>query len=225
MKSCQYNACNISFLQVLYQVNKKLSTICYNCFIHVGIVDLDGQLPCRPSNKPHHNGGAIHCYSCMVVANQWAQPPGASSEGVGQGRSSRVLFSLRMRLRKKNISLHKQIYFIILHPSRLFRHQNDGITLSPRPPPVESPCLSLLHHTHVFLVGCCIWNIDRQPFKFKTMKFFIFNFFVAQFAAPNNGMASAPYVLPRSCALPNIPPTVNADFWLVVVLSDQKMAT
>jgi hypothetical protein len=52
-----------------------------------------------------------------------------------------------------------------------------------------------------------------------------FFFVVAQFAAPNNGMVSAPHVPPRSCALPNIPPTPNANFWLVVVLSNQKMAT
>jgi hypothetical protein len=40
-----------------------------------------------------------------------------------------------------------------------------------------------------------------------------FIFFFAQFAAPNNGMASAPHVPPRSCALLNIPPTANTNFW------------
>jgi hypothetical protein len=48
------------------------------------------------------------------------------------------------------------------------------------------------------------------------MTFVYFYFFVAQFAAPNDGMASAPHIPPRSCALPNIPPTTNANFgWLL----------
>ncbi len=65
--------------------------------------------------------------------------------------------------RKKIYS--QRIYFSILHSSRLFRHQNNWIMLSPRPPPVEYPCLALLRNARVFLVGCCIWNINRQPFK------------------------------------------------------------
>jgi hypothetical protein len=55
---------------------------------------------------------------------------------------------------------------------------------------------------------------------------FIFIFVVAQFGTPNNGMAFVPHtLLPRLCTLPNIPPTANTKFWLVVVLSNQKMAT
>jgi hypothetical protein len=54
---------------------------------------------------------------------------------------------------------------------------------------------------------------------------FFFYFFVAQFATPNNGMASAPHILPSSCTFPNISPTANANFWLIVVMSNQKMAT
>jgi hypothetical protein len=50
-------------------------------------------------------------------------------------------------------------------------------------------------------------------------------FFFAQFAAPINGTASAPQVLPRLSALLNISPTANSKFWLIVVLSVQKMAT
>ncbi len=147
---------------------------------------------------------------------------GASSEGVGQGRSLRVLFSLTMRLRKKK-SIHNRFILLFYIPPDSFAKKNDGITLSPCPPPVESPRLSLFHHASVFLVGYCIWNINRQPFK-ATM-FFIFYFFVAQFAAPNDGMASAPHVWPRLCTLTNISSTANANFWLVVVSSDQKMAT
>ncbi len=62
---------------------------------------------------------------------------------------------------------------MILHPSRLFCYQNNEITHSLRSSPVKSLCFSLLHHAHMFLVGCCIWNIDQRPFK--ATKFFIFS--------------------------------------------------
>jgi hypothetical protein len=38
-------------------------------------------------------------------------------------------------------------------------------------------------------------------------------------------MAPARHILSRSCAHPSIPSTANTNFWLVVVLSNQKMAT
>jgi hypothetical protein len=37
----------------------KLSTLGYRSLIDVGIVELDGQLPCQPSNKHHHHGVAF----------------------------------------------------------------------------------------------------------------------------------------------------------------------
>ncbi len=49
------------------------------------------------------------------------------------------------------------------------------------------PCLC---HANVFLVGCCIWNIDRQSFKATT--FFLFYFIAAQFATPNDGIIWRP---------------------------------
>jgi hypothetical protein len=55
----------------------------------IGIVDFDGQLPCQPSNKPRNHGGTVRRNSGMDVANQPTPSPGASSEGVGQGRSLR----------------------------------------------------------------------------------------------------------------------------------------
>ncbi len=76
-----------------------------------------------------------------------------------------------MRLRKKIFFYSQQIYFIILYPVRLFRHQNDGIRLSPHSHPAESPCLSLLHHACMFLVGYCVWNIKQQLFKATTFFF------------------------------------------------------
>ena len=50
---------NILFLQVLYQVHYKLSTLSYRGDINVGIVHLDGQLSHRTSNKHHHHDGSI----------------------------------------------------------------------------------------------------------------------------------------------------------------------
>ncbi len=79
---------------------KKLS-LCYRGLIHVGIVDFDGQLPCRPSNKPRNHGGAVRHDNSMDVANQPTPPPGAFLEGVGQGCFTRALLSLMMRPRKK----------------------------------------------------------------------------------------------------------------------------
>jgi hypothetical protein len=78
--------------------------LCYCSLIHVGIVELDGRLPCPPSNKHHIHGGAVHCYSELAVANQSPVPPGAFSKGVGQGRCARVLFNLADQLRKKLIT-------------------------------------------------------------------------------------------------------------------------
>jgi hypothetical protein len=63
------------FLLSLYQINKKLSTLHYCSLIHVGIVDFDGRLPCRPSNKPHNHGGAVCRNSGMDVANQPTPSP------------------------------------------------------------------------------------------------------------------------------------------------------
>jgi hypothetical protein len=47
-------------------------------------------------------------------------------------------------------------FILIFIPSQLNQPQNVGITFPPHSPPVESPCLSILHNARVFLVGCCI---------------------------------------------------------------------
>ena len=51
-------------------------------------------------NKHHHHGGTVRHDSGMAMANQPALLPGASSEGVGQGRCARVLFNSADRPRK-----------------------------------------------------------------------------------------------------------------------------
>ena len=61
----------------------KVSTLNYRSLIHIGIVDMDGQLHHQSYNKHRHRGGAICCYNGMAVANQSPLPLGASLEGVG----------------------------------------------------------------------------------------------------------------------------------------------
>ncbi len=61
---------------------KKLSTLLYRSLIHVRLVDMDGQLPFRPSNK-HLHQVVPFTDSGMAVANESPLPPGASLEGVG----------------------------------------------------------------------------------------------------------------------------------------------
>jgi len=61
------------------------------------------------NNKHHHHGGAICYYSGMVMANQSTPPKGASAEGVGRGRCSRVLLYVIIWLRKKIFSVDSNI--------------------------------------------------------------------------------------------------------------------
>jgi hypothetical protein len=156
----------------------------------------------------------------MVVANQLALPPGASLEGVGRGWSSRVLFSLMMRLRKKK-SIHNRFILLFYIPPDFFASKTMESCFPHAPPPLN--LLAFLS----FLMPMCFWLVVAFVILIGShlrLQRFYFYFVVAQFAAPKVGMASAPHVPPRSCSLPNIPPTKNANFWLVVVLSDQKMA-
>ena len=91
---------------------------------------IDGQPPCRPSNKHHHHGGTVCRDSGMAMANQPVLPPGASLERVGRGRCVRVLFNLADRPIKINYETQQ----FILDLSILFApycHQNDAIA----PPP------------------------------------------------------------------------------------------
>jgi hypothetical protein len=71
----------------------------------------------------------------MAMVNKPTPPPGASSEGVGQGRCGWVLFKYADRLRNKSITkLYDFILiFIFFH---FYLPQNDGIARPPRSPPV-----------------------------------------------------------------------------------------
>ena len=125
----------------------------YHSLIHIGIVELDGQPPCRPSNKHNHHGGAICCYSSMTVANQSPIPPGTSLKGAGRRRCARVLFNLADWPRKKlitNLSNIFQVYQLYLrlvtakimvsHPPTL----TPGHASSPCYPPLRPPVFGWL---------------------------------------------------------------------------------
>jgi hypothetical protein len=66
------------------------------------------------------------------------------------------------------------------------------------------------------LVVACIFA-NCWPSKAAT--YFIFLFFVTLLATPKRYRIAPPNVPPRSRALPNILPTANTNFWLVVVFS------
>ena len=94
----------------------------------------------QPSNKHHHQGGAVCYYSGMVMANQPTPPPGASAEWVGGGWCPRVLFNLHDWPRKK--LLLNLIYYILIHSICTCCCQNDGITpLCTLPPSQTSSSL------------------------------------------------------------------------------------
>ncbi len=129
-------------------------------------------------------------------------------EEVGRGQSLRVLFSLTMRLRKKNISIHNRFILLFCIPPDSFTTK----TMESRFP--HAPPLSNLLAFLSLVTPACFWLVvafeilissHLRPRHFVVVV-------VAQFAAPNNGMASAPHVPPRSCALPNIAPTANTNF-------------
>ena len=77
---------------------KKLSTLRYRDHMEAGIVNMDGLIFFRPSNKHLHHGGAVRCYSGMAVANDSPLPQrpgrlfGLWKGYVGQGWYTRVLF-------------------------------------------------------------------------------------------------------------------------------------
>ena len=53
----------------------------YHSLIHIGIVELDGPLPCQPSNKHHHHGVAF----ADAVAWRWRISPPHPREPLRKG--------------------------------------------------------------------------------------------------------------------------------------------
>jgi hypothetical protein len=118
-----------------------------------------------PFNKHNHHGGAIHCYSSMAVANQPALPPGASSEGVGQGRYSRVLFNNAYRLLKKLISKVENIILVFIS-SQLLSAPKQCSRTSPTVRTARTSYLFLpTPFSHAFGWLLCIKICYHQPSK------------------------------------------------------------
>ncbi len=128
--------------------------------------------PQRTTNQKRTPPWWCHLPGSAAWQSQVSQYPHGNLFGMGWPRTpSKGLLNIVNWPRKKIIS--ELINFIlVIISSQLNCPQN---TLPPCSPPVKSPCLSLLHYAHVFLVGCCVWNINWRPFKATTnFLFFIF---------------------------------------------------
>ncbi len=101
----------------------------------------------------------------MVVANQPALPPGASSEGVGQGQCVRVLFNLNDRPRKKLITKLNNLFYVFPFNSL----SNAPKTMKLRFPYTSRssnlPSILPSVATTSFWLVVALKIIDRWPFK------------------------------------------------------------
>ncbi len=110
-----------------------------------------------------HHGGAIcrvkrhgYCiYSHILEAT--------SLWWVGSKRGQRVFFINYINRPRNNSKLINFILVIMI--PQLDCPQNDWIVLPPHSLPVEPPLLSLLHQTHVFLVGCCVDSLSGSHLR------------------------------------------------------------
>jgi len=95
------------------------------------------------------------------------QPPGASLEGVGQGRCGWVLFINADRLRNKLIT---KIYnfILIFFSSHFYLPQNNGIARPPCSPPVTHPPYTPLYCRRLLLVGWYVLSSRWRPSKAMT---------------------------------------------------------
>jgi len=125
------------------------------------------------------HGGAGRRDSGMAVANLPALPPGASSEGVAQGRCARVLFNLADRPRT---NLNDLFYVFTSYST----------SNAPKTMELRFPRTSRSSHLPSILpsvAAVSFWLvvafkiIDRWPFKAAV--YFILYIFFDQFAAPN----------------------------------------
>jgi hypothetical protein len=93
--------------------------------------------------------------------------------------------------------------------------------LPPRLPLVAPHLRSPLRRGRLFLIGCCVENHALRG-RQKPRCIFHYLFLRLPSAAPNDSETLPPHIPPRSRALPNILPTANANFWLVVVFSQPE---
>ncbi len=157
--------------------------------------------------------------SCMAIANQLTPPPGAYAGGADWGRCCRVLYNCADRSRKKLIS-ELIDFFLVFYPLPTQPSPKQWNHASPMLPPVESPHLPLLHHTHMFWMVVAFKISIGGHLRAR-------HIFFSSLSLPPQMMVRRPphRFCPDHAPSPNIPPSANAKFWLVAVLSDQKMAT
>ena len=165
MSTLSYDKCNILFLLMLYLV-KQLSTLlplCCHSLLNIGIVRMDGRLPRRPSNKHHHHGGAVHYYSGMSMTNQPALSTGASLEGVGRGRYSRISFNNAYRSLQKLISKWTILFYIYLLSTSIgSKTMNSHLPHGPH----SLHLLSFLYYA----VYACLWLVVVYVFQSAAIK-------------------------------------------------------
>ncbi len=104
------------------------------------------------------------------------------------------------RLSKKAYGISIHIRFIILHPSRLFCHQKNEITVPPWPALLSPPICFLLSCFGMYLVVVVCKILNQQPSKAKLH--FFWYFVVNQFDGPSNWMAPSPPPLASTLAAP-----------------------
>ena len=150
----------------------------------------------------------------MDVANQPTPPPGASLEGVDQGRFMRVLFNSVDRPRKKLIT-KLNILFYSPPLSNLERPPNDGIALPPHVPLVAYPLNSPLHCGCLFLVGCCVL-VRQLAANLCHRVFYIYHFCIAPFNITNDGTVFPHALHPQRVTSPDsLPPPMPTLGWLL----------
>ena len=206
---------------MLYLV-KQLSTLlplCCHSLLNIGIVRMDGRLPRRPSNKHHHHGGAVHYYSGMSMTNQPALSTGASLEGVGRGRYSRILFNNAYRSLQKLIS--KVDDFILIFISFL-------LLLAPKQwtrtyPMVRIACTFYPFYTtpctHVCGWLLCMFS-NQQPSKADM--YFVFGIFRRSIRWSKRRDRIPPCAPLLSHLHSSTSPTSPPATWLIVVMSHKR---
>ena len=166
----------------------------------------------EPSSKEHQYGGVGRRSSGMAFSFFSRPTPVASGEGVDRGRRGWVLLNNTNRPRKKYL-LNSTILIVYTSYSTYnapkmmvlrFPHVSRSSHLPSILPSVAAACFWLVVVFQISIGGC----IGPQ-------RIFVFIFV----------QCSVHHITPRSCVLPNIPPTVITDLWLVVASYVQTVVT
>jgi hypothetical protein len=151
----------------------------------------------------------------MAAANQPALPPGASLEGVGRGRCTRVLFNSADRPRKKLITKLNNLCYVFTFNS---------MSNAPKTMELRFPCtsrLSNLPSIQPSVAAASFWLVVAFKIvnwrSFKSAVYFILNIFCRSIRHPKrwDGVPPRAPCPARLCS--NTPTTGAAEFGLIVV--------